>query len=99
MNQVDIHREALKERGKLPTPVGAELGAVEEVILHDNVYAPGLALKREQEWGKQAMLVAQTTFQGTTYCMAWEVGGGAAFIWAYGPHEGFYGRLRRRARQ
>ncbi len=100
---IEAHREALKERRKLPSLVGAEFGLVEEVLRVDP-FAKGLTHKREQGWGRRLVLAAEVSHQRTAYRMAWEVlqaagGDQRVLIWAYGSHEGFYARLRRRARQ
>jgi hypothetical protein len=100
MNSIDIHREALKEREKLPRDAGILFAEVEEVLLLLDPYAPNLALKREKGWSRRTMLVAEARSGKTTYRMAWEVVPPRdVVIWAYGPHEGFYRRLARRARQ
>ena len=93
-----IHREALKERQSLPAEVGLIFAEVEEVIVFVDAHAAGLAHKRESGWGKRAMLVADARHMGVTYRMAWEaISRSNVFIWQYGPHEGFYKRLDRRA--
>jgi glutamate formiminotransferase len=97
MGSITVHREARKERSRLPKLVTGRFEAVEEAIVA-NPYAP--AFKREAGWGGRTMLVAGVSVEGTTYRMAWEViSASAVVIWAYGPHEGFYGRLSRRAKQ
>ena len=73
---------------------------IEDVLRELDVRAPGLVHNREQGWGRRTMLVGHATHQGTTYRMAWEVlSPSSVLIWAYGPHEGFYRKLARRARQ
>ena len=99
MNHIDLHREARKERERLPLPVAVLFAEVEEAIRCDAVRAPGFTHKREQGWGRRTILVADARHDGTTYRMAWEVDRHEATIWAYGPHEGFYPKLARRARQ
>ena len=100
MNSVGVYREALKERERLPIPVGVEFAEIEEAIVHFDVYAGGLTLKREKGWPGRTMLVADARHHRTTYRMAWEVVSRTqAYIWAYGPHEGFYAKLGRRAKQ
>ena len=100
MNSVGIYREALKERERLPIPVGVEFAEVEETIVFFDVYAGGLTHKREAGWRGRTMLVAEARYHRTSYRMAWEVISRIeAYIWAYGPHEGFYARLGRRAHQ
>lgn len=80
--------------------VVASFAQVEEVLQASDVRAPGHTHKREQGWGKRTMLVADARYGGTTYRMAWEViSSSEVYVWAYGPHEGFYQRLARRARQ
>ena len=100
MNSVGIHREALKEREALPPAVGVEFAEIEEAIVFFDVYAGGLTHKREAGWRGRTMLVAEARHHRTSYRMAWEVvSRNEAVIWAYGPHEGFYAKLGRRARQ
>jgi mRNA-degrading endonuclease RelE of RelBE toxin-antitoxin system len=100
MNSIDIHREALKERQALPTDVAVVFAEIEEALLVADVYAPGLTHKREQGWGKRTMLVGDARYRGTTYRMAWEViTRTEVVVWAYGPNEGFYRKLARRAKQ
>lgn len=100
MNSIDIHREALKEREALPGDVGVVFAEIEEALLIADVYAPGLTHKREQGWGRRTMLVGDAKYRGTSYRMVWEVvSRREVVIWAYGPHEGFYRKLARRARQ
>lgn len=100
VNHIDTHREAIKERQRLPLPVALLFAEVEEALRLDDVRAPGFAHKREQGWARRIMLVADARHEGTAYRMAWEVSARHdATIWAYGPHEGFYERLARRARQ
>jgi len=100
MNHIDIHREALKERQALPVNVGVVFAEIEETLLVVDVYAPGLTHKREQGWGKRTLLVGDAKHGRTTYRMAWEVvARNDVVIWAYGPHEGFYRKLGRRARR
>ena len=97
MITVQSHREARKERSRLPKSVAERFAVVEEAIIL-NPYAP--AFKREAGWGQRSVLVAGVSFQGTTYRMAWEVISAAeVVIWAYGAHERFYSRLSRRAKQ
>ena len=67
MISVQSHREARKERSRLPKPVAERFAAVEEAITL-NPYAP--AFKREAGWGQRSVLVAGVSFQGTTYRMA-----------------------------
>ena len=100
VNHIDTHREAFKERERLPRPVAVRFAEVEEAIRVDDVRAPRFTHKREQGWGRRTMLVAEARHEGTTYRMAWEVlARHEARIWAFGPHEGFYQRLARRAKQ
>ncbi len=100
MNVVRIHREAVKERQALPGDVVRRFACIEEALRTDDVRAPGLAHKREQGWGRRTILVGHAAHGKTTYRMAWEVvAQREAVIWAYGPHEGFYKKLARRARQ
>jgi len=100
MNKVEYHRQTAKEQRALPSQVASRFRVIEEALKTDDVRAPGLAHKREQGWGRRTMLVGHATHQGTTYRMAWEVRSPTeALIWAYGPHEGFYRKLARRARQ
>lgn len=100
MNHIDTHHDALKEVRRLPRPVALLFAEVEEAIRVDDVRAPRFTHKREQGWGRRMMLVADARHEGTTYRMAWEVlARHEARIWAYGPHEGFYRKLARRARQ
>ena len=100
MNSIDIHREALKERQALPAEVGVVFAEIEETLLVADVRAAGLAYKRARGWGRRTMLVGHTVHRGTTYRMACEVvSRNEVVIWAYGPHEGFYKKLGRRARQ
>jgi hypothetical protein len=97
--RLELHREARKERQRLPTPVALEYAVVEEAIMVDP-YAPAFVHKREVGWGRRTVLVAEYRGLGTIYRMAWEVIDAAhVYIWAYGPHQGFYERLSRRARQ
>ena len=97
MVRVEVHREARKERARLPRPLQERFAALEEAI-GINPYSP--AFKRESGWGRRTVLVAGIGFRGTSYRMAWEVVSAAhVVIWAYGAHEGFYERLARRARQ
>ena len=98
MNTLDMHREASKELAKLPQSVQDAFEVVEATLFVD-VYATGIARKRESGWGKRTVLVAESRAK-TTFRIAWEVlAGDEAIIWAYGPHEGFYARLARRARK
>jgi hypothetical protein len=100
VNSIEIHREAAKERQQLPAEVALAFAEIEEALLLLDVHASGLAHKREQGWGRRMMLVGHASHRGTTYRMAWEVvSRREVAIWAYGPHEGFYPRLARRARQ
>jgi len=99
VNHIETHREALKERERLPLPVALAFAEVEETVRAHDVRAPGITRKREQGWGRRTMLVADARHEGTTYRMAWEVDGHEVTVWAYGPHEGFYQRLARRAKQ
>jgi hypothetical protein len=100
MNRIDIHREALKERQAMPVDVGVVFAEIEESLRVADVYAPGLTRKREQGWGRRTVLVSEARHGRTTYRMAWEVvTRDELVIWAYGPHEGFYKKLARRARQ
>jgi hypothetical protein len=99
VNHVDFHREALKERQRLPIEAALVFAEVEEAVLVEDVRASRFAHKREQGWGKRTMLVADARHRGTTYRMAWEVDRHDVTVWAYGPHEGFYQQLARRARQ
>lgn len=95
-----MHREALKERERLLLPVALAFAEVEETVRVHDIRAPGFTHKREQGWRGRTMLVAHAQHQGVTYRMAWEVmERHEATIWAYGPHEGFYRKLARRARQ
>lgn len=100
MNEMAIHREAAKERAALPPEVVQTFRELEVTIARDDVWARGLAHKRERGWGRRVMLVGHASCRGTTYRMAWEVlSPTSVLIWAYGPHEGFYRKLARRARQ
>jgi mRNA-degrading endonuclease RelE of RelBE toxin-antitoxin system len=99
VSHVDFHREALKERKRLPAEVALAFAEIEEALLVDHVSATGLAHKREQGWKRRTMLVGEARQGGTTYRMAWEIDDQDVIVWAYGPHEGFYQRLARRARQ
>lgn len=100
MNHVEIHREAIKERATLPAVVALAFAEIEEALLVVDVYAAGLAHKREQGWKRRTVLVGDAKHGRTTYRMAWEVVSPTeVVIWAYGPHEGFYKKLARRARQ
>lgn len=99
MTYPEIHREALKERQRLPREVFAEFAVVEEAIAL-SPFAAIFVRKREAGWGRRIMLVAGEQHAGGAYRMAWEViDARHAFIWAYGPHQGFYESLSRRARQ
>jgi hypothetical protein len=94
------HRAALKERQGLPVEVGIVFAEVGETLVAVDVRVPELTLKREQGWGKRTILVSEARHLGATYRMAWEVISRAeVVIWAYGSHEGFYRRLKRRAKQ
>jgi hypothetical protein len=96
----DHHLPATSAREDLPVEVGVVFGEIDEVMVFTSVYAPGLTHKRETDWKKRTMLVAHTVHIRTTYRMAWEViTSREAVIWQYGKHEGFYRRLKRRARQ
>lgn len=100
MNAVEFHRDAVKERQSLPPQVGARFAEIEEALRLADGYVRGLAHKRERGWNHRTMLVADASHLGTTYRMAWEiVSRDTVVVWAYGPHEGFYRRLARRARQ
>ena len=100
MNSVTVHREAAKERRSLPAGVVLAFREIEVTLQNDDVWARGLAHKREQGWGRRTILVGHAMHRGTTYRMAWEVlSASSVIIWAYGPHEGFYKKLARRARQ
>jgi mRNA-degrading endonuclease RelE of RelBE toxin-antitoxin system len=100
MFEVREHREARKERQDLPTPV-REAAELVMSVLGADPYARGLTRERLKGWGKRVVLVYGTMHRGVTYRMAWEVQQPKfiALIWAYGPHEGFYQKLNRRARR
>ena len=100
VNVVQIHRDALKERQALPVDVGLVFAEIEETLLALDAYASGIAHKREQGWGWRTVLVGDARHGRTTFRMAWEViSTRQVVIWAYGPHEGFYRKLARRAHQ
>jgi DNA-binding transcriptional MerR regulator len=60
---------------------------------------PGLTHQRWKGWANGPCSSARPD-AGTTYRMAWEViSRTEVVVWAYGPHEGFYRKLARRAKQ
>jgi hypothetical protein len=96
--EVREHREAAKERRSLPITV-QEANELVTSVLGTDPFAHSLTRERLRGWGKRVMLIHGTMHRGVTYRMAWEVQQPRliALIWAYGPHEGFYQRLNRRA--
>jgi len=100
MFEVREHREAKKERRELPIAV-QEATEIVRSVLGGDPYARGLARERLTGWGRRVLLVHGTKCLGVAYRMAWEVEQPRFIvtIWAYGPHEGFYERLERRARR
>ena len=100
VNELHIPHDALKERQALPVDVGLVFAEIEETLRLLDAYARDLTLKRERGWGRRVVLVGDARHGRTTYRMAWEVvTKREVVIWAYGPHEGFYRKLARRARQ
>ncbi len=96
-NVVYEHREAAKELSKLPKPVRQRFDIV-RVNIEQDPRAPALGPKKETGWGKRTMLGYGFGYQRTTYRVAWEIDSkGDGFIGAYGAHEGFWGRVARRA--
>ncbi len=98
MVRVRQHREARKEFEALPAIVQDKVVLVLAAIGEDPL-ARGLAREVLRGYGKRRVLTWGTVYRGIAYRMAWEVVGPEdALVYAYGPHEGFYGRLERRAK-
>ena len=91
------HREARKEFAKLSRPIRQRFDIIRADIEQDP-RAAALNPRKETGWGKRTMLGYGFAYHGTTYRIAWELDAlGNAYIWSYGPHEGFWAKVAKRA--